>query len=707
MSAEGRAGSFVPEARDEDRAWVVLVPDPMEGSPALAPKVQESVLTIGDSCFGTRGVLEEADGAGSVLANGVYDESAEDVPVLLEGPGWTGLRLEATEDGQADHRLLDLRTGLLHRRRDADGLRTVRFSSLARPGTMVLRAEGQPGRLAAGPPLAAPVEDTGVAEGYPWASASAPHGGIVAAAAQRDEATAGRQVVERLAAYVADPLRTPPVEAAVDLLRTAEKVGFDDLLAEQRAAWAEVWEDCRVDVGGDPETELGVRYSVFQLVASTPTSGEAAVGARGLSGPGYAGHVFWDADVFVLPTLAAIRPEAARAMLEYRVNRLDAARRIAAEQGRAGARFPWESARDGFESTPKTMVDSKGNLVAIETAEQEEHIIADVAWAAWQYVCWTGDHEFRDGPGRPLITEGARYWASRVERDDAGRGHISRVIGPDEYHEGVDDNVYTNVMVRWHLNLAATLVEQDGIGGTADEAATWREIASSLVDNYDPETGRYEQFTGFYELEPYVVSEVLPAGAAADTILGREVTLVSQIVKQTDVLGLHFMVPDEVAEGSLQPNLDYYAPRTSHGSSLSPAVHAGLFAMAGRPQDGLELLRLATHLDLHNLNNTTAKGLHIATMGGLWQALAVGFGGLRVAPDGTLSVDPHLPPGWSHLALRVQVHGTRVQLTLRADAVEASTDGPMSLRLPDGSTHQVDAGTRRFVRTGREAWSAS
>ena len=249
-------------------------------------------------------------------------------------------------------------------------------------------------------------------------------------------------------------------------------------------------------------------------------------------------------------------------------------------------------------------------------------------------------------------------------------------------------------MARWNLRLAASLVESDGIDGTEREVARWRRIAAALVDNYDPATGRYEQYAGFEQLRPFIVSQVLDLPAAADTELGRNVTLVSQIVKQADVLMLHLMVPDEVAAGSLGPNLDFYAPRTSHGSSLSPAVHAGLFARAGRPDEGLQLLRLATHLDLRNLNDTTAKGLHIATMGGLWQALAFGFGGLRVA-NGVLSIDPRLPARWSQLGLRVRVGPSQ------GPAGAAARRGRGELRRP---RHRASA--RWWRPSGHIGWNA-
>jgi trehalose/maltose hydrolase-like predicted phosphorylase len=202
------------------------------------------------------------------------------------------------------------------------------------------------------------------------------------------------------------------------------------------------------------------------------------------------------------------------------------------------------------------------------------------------------------------------------------------VIGPDEYHEPVDDNAFTNVLARWNLRRAAAL---DGVD--AGERARWLALADALVDGYDRTSGLYEQFAGFFALEPLVIEEIAPRRPiAAELLLGADRTAAAQVLKQADVLMLHQLLPDEVAPGSVLPNLDYYEPRTAHGSSLSPAIHAGLFARAGRYGAALEALRMAARIDLDDLTGSTAGGLHLATMGGLWQALAFGFAGFARAP---------------------------------------------------------------------------
>jgi trehalose/maltose hydrolase-like predicted phosphorylase len=313
-----------------------------------------------------------------------------------------------------------------------------------------------------------------------------------------------------------------------------------------------------------------------------------------------------------------------------------------------------------------------GEVLDIATGDHEEHIVADVAWAASCYLDWTGDQAFAAGPGREILVETARYWASRIRVDPDRLGHIDGVIGPDEYHEDVADNAFTNGMARWNLRQAAAVT------GDA-EAADWRRLADVLVDGYDPATRRYEQFAGYFGLQPLIVADVAARRpVAADLLLGRDRVRASQLIKQADVLMLHYLVPDEVAADSLDANLDFYEPRTAHGSSLSPAVHAALLARAGRMTDALTALRIAARIDLDDLTGTTASGVHLATMGGLWQAIVFGFGGVRPCGD-VLIVDPHLPAHWRGVDINLCFRGTPLTLHLDRHGVDLRTEGPLAL----------------------------
>jgi trehalose/maltose hydrolase-like predicted phosphorylase len=396
--------------------------------------------------------------------------------------------------------------------------------------------------------------------------------------------------------------------------------------------------------------------------------------------------------------VVAMEPAVALAMLRYRLHRLPAARENARLRGYPGARFPWESAARGLDVTP-TVARLAGVPVRIETGQLEEHVTADIAWSAWCYANWTGDHGFLLGEAAPLLLETARYWAARGRNFRHGRYNIDRVIGPDEYHENVNDNAFTNVMARWNLRCAAVVGQHSG-RELAAEAELWRAIADGLVDRFDPGTGIYEQFDGYYRLDPVPVAELATAPVAADVLLGRATVAASQIIKQPDVLMAHHLVPEEVAPGSLAANLDFYGPRTAHGSSLSPAISAALTARAGRPDDSLELLRLAGVLDLDDLTGTTASGLHLAAMGGLVQAIIAGYAGVSVR-TGCVRVDPQLPQTWSSLEVRLRCLGRSLRLLVTAESVAVQTSDAIDISLAGGPLKHVEPG--RVHHLGRES----
>ena len=208
-------------------------------------------------------------------------------------------------------------------------------------------------------------------------------------------------------------------------------------------------------------------------------------------------------------------------MLEYRIRRLAPARRLAAARGLAGARFAWESAADGTEATPQWATDRQGRRVRIRTGELEDHIVADVAWAACRYVDWTGDTALLDGPGRALLLEGARYWTSRVRWDGGGRAHIDKVIGPDEYHDEVDDNAFTNVMARWNLRRAASLVERASCA-TTEEIQAWRRRGRRAGGRLRPRHRPIRAVRRVRRPEPLLIGELARPPVAADLLLGRE-----------------------------------------------------------------------------------------------------------------------------------------------------------------------------------------
>ncbi len=725
-----------------------------------------SWLCLADGFAGTRGGLEEdADGNDvHVFISGFYQVDKDGMERLVELPGW--VRLPLAYPVAEGIRFLDMRTGMLGRLALLPGgrfLATLRLANLANPGTGVLVAWGDA--------VSSPEAEVGsntilmdsklmrsnlgesvsctsgsfyipLEELYESASSASGAGLREGAGAAYVQAVSYRHSSEdpvtppgspdRLDTLPAAATMPQPVHASPpgspDCLDTLRRRGIKSLLDDQRSAWQQRWNHADIEIVGDPDMTRLLRFAIFHLISSVACSDEAPVGARGLSGPAYSGHVFWDSDVFVLPMLAATHPPSARAMLEYRLRRLDAARKAAMASGRSGLRFPWESAHDGRDVTPRSGMDEHGNIVPIRTGDMEEHITADVAWAAWQMASWTGKWHFLQGTGMPLLTETAMYWASRVQADSHGRFHIHKVIGPDEYHEDVDDNAYTNIMAAWNLRHGAELLARssrtgngtsdgDGDGNgdpdTASQIArhaqrlqylpaegsttprasyldaagglpeSWLEIANSIVDGYNPSTGLYEQFAGYCDLEPISIADLGKPPLAADLVLGRERLAKSQVIKQADVLMAYMLVPDELPAGTLETNLNFYLGRTAHGSSLSPGVHAGLLARAGRLDEAVEMLELACAIDVDDLTGTAGGGIHLANFGAIWQAVVTGFAGIRVSrPDDTaLHLDPHIPDNWEELKIHLLWHGNPLQIRCRPSEVEVICDKPISVQI--------------------------
>jgi beta-phosphoglucomutase family hydrolase len=734
--AEGGPGvAETPEGFPEpasDPAWVIEV----VGFDPVNERSVESWLTVANGRTGTRGSVEERseESDPATYIAGVYG-SAPQGRLLVCGPEWTRLRprvsgepLDFDRGDTLEHRrLLDLRHGMLFRfwRQHLNSGReatfhSVRFASLADRDVLVLEAT-----------LASHSKDLAVGDGVPplidtgalaRADARFEEDRTILGVGGRDGGAAAfgiwteerdghlRRIVAVTRAGIGE---VPPGEAADRSLAAARARGVADLRDRHRAAWLARWRDSDVLVDGDLELQRALRFGLYHLISSAdPETDLTSVGARGLSGRGYNGHVFWDTEVFILPFFIATHPETARSLLEYRYRTLDAARDRARSLGYRGALFAWESADTGEDVTPREGIGADGVPVRILTGEQEHHIAADIAWAVWRYWEATGDDAFLSAKGAEIILETARFWASRTTRDSDGRYHIEHVIGPDEYHEDVRDNAFTNVMARWTLERALELGQLlDAIEtGSADaltarlkiapdELADWRAVADRLVDGFDPETKLYEQFDGFFALEDVRAVDLAKRPFSADLVLGPERLHGAQVIKQADVLMLAHMLPEVVPNDVALANYRYYEPRTSHGSSLSPAIHAAVAARLGLMDDAMAYNRMAAAIDLGNGMGNAAQGVHVASMGGQWQAAAIGLGGMRARHD-ALHVDPILPDAVPRLRFVAHWRGSRVEVSVERDSLKLELDGPVRLAVAGHAPQRLDAGSYVARRDG-------
>ena len=439
-----------------------------------------------------------------------------------------------------------------------------------------------------------------------------------------------------------------PGKEALDKLKPRDSLGWRGVVAAHEAAWTSRWRCSDVEVDGDADAQHALRFALYHLnSAANPADERVSIGARALTGDDYHGHVFWDTEIFLLPFYTLTWPEAARALLMYRFHTLDGARAKAARMGWRGALYAWESADTGAEMTPEQVIGPDRQVIDVLCGKQEQHISADVAYAVWQYWQATGDEGFLLDAGAEIMLETGRFWSSRAQPEADGHCHIRGVIGPDEYHEHIDDNAYTNVMARWNirraLDVAALLRERwparwaslsSRLGLEDAELKQWRNVAETMATGLDPKTGLFEQFAGYFALEDIDLADYAGRSVPMDVVLGRERTQRSQVVKQADVVALLGLLPEEFAGDTATANFRYYEPRCGHGSSLSPAMHGLVAARLGDTEMALRFFRQTAAIDLADTHVAIDGGVHIAALGGVWMMAVFGFAGLSLRNDG-------------------------------------------------------------------------
>jgi len=439
-------------------------------------------------------------------------------------------------------------------------------------------------------------------------------------------------------------------------LAAARHTGWEGLRADQRRYLDEFWANADVEIDGDLELQQAVRFALFHTLQAGARAEQRAIGAKGLSGPGYDGHTFWDTERFVLPLLTYTVPKAAADALRWRAHTLELARDRARQLGLDGAAFPWRTIR-GQECS--------GYWPAGTAAF---HIGADIADAVVRYLAATDDAEFEEDAAVELLVETARLWRSLGHFDREGRFRIDGVTGPDEYSALADNNVYTNLLARKNLIAAADAVARqprraEVLGADPEEAAAWRAAAAAMFIPWDEELRVHPQSEGFTRHERWDFART-PADRYPLLLHAPYVELYrKQVVKQADlVLALHWCGDAFTAEERAR-DFAYYEALTVRDSSLSASTQAVIAAEAGHLELAYDYFAEAALVDLNDLQHNTIDGVHIASLAGAWIAAVAGFGGMRDY-QGRLSFAPRLPPAFPRLAFRLLFRGRRLRVEI-------------------------------------------
>jgi alpha,alpha-trehalose phosphorylase len=465
-----------------------------------------------------------------------------------------------------------------------------------------------------------------------------------------------------------------PVQAALEHLRALEWDAFDAHVASHCVNWREVWRHADIRIADQPDVEQALRFNAYHLRIAADHDPRTSVAARTLSGRGYQGHVFWDVEMFMLPFFVHAYPDIARQLLLYRHHTLDGARQRARAMGCRGACYAWESTVTGEDVTPRIIrLKTSGKEIPIHTGIQQIHVTAGVAHGLWRYWEATGDEEFLREAGVEMLAETARFWTSRCTREN-GAYHLHRVMGPDEYHYDVSDNAYTNRLARFNLEQAwraADWLQRRSprhwhelalrLALAPGEPGRWLRTARELYCPRPRSDGVIEQFSGFFGLEAYALPGEERLKPPVSRLFDAERVNRLQLLKQADVLMLLYLFSEDFSSEVVRANYDYYEPRTDHGSSLSPAIHAAVAARLGLREHAERYFHQSLSLDLSNRMGNSAAGVHAACMGGTWQALVFGLLGVRWTDAGVIVPDEAalLPDGWSSVEMELAWRGTR------------------------------------------------
>jgi kojibiose phosphorylase len=503
-----------------------------------------------------------------------------------------------------------------------------------------------------------------------------------------------------------------PIDAAVAHANRFLPGAVKEAVAAHVAEWESRWRDADVQIEGDEPLQRALRFSGYHLISSAnPEDDRVSIGARALTGEAYKGHVFWDTDIYMVPFFSFTHPPSARALLTYRYHTLPAAREKARSAGYRGAMYPWESADSGEETTPRFVIALNGEVIAVRNGDLENHITADVSYAVWNYWQVSADDDFFLQAGAEIVMETARFWASRGQVGDDGLYHIRHVIGPDEYHEDVDDNAFTNLMAAWNMTRGVETAEilqrrwperwrelAGRLNVTRPELESWSHLAANIYKPYNEKTRLFEQFTSYFSKEQIDLAAYEPRNAAMDVILGHDKIQHTNIVKQADVVMAMFLLWDQFAPEVREANFRYYEPRTGHGSSLSPSMHALVAARLADLPLAEKYLRQAAEIDLGNNMGNAAGGVHAAAIGGLWQAVVFGFAGVEVRGSG-LRFNPHLLPHWRRLSFPLQFRGRKLRVGMEPASVKIHIEEGGDLNVALG-------GGKEFLARARQSYVA-
>jgi trehalose/maltose hydrolase-like predicted phosphorylase len=472
----------------------------------------------------------------------------------------------------------------------------------------------------------------------------------------------------------------------------AVNLGYEILKTEHISVWDKIWDNSDVVIEGDEEAQLALRYSIYHLCSIAPrNTDKCGIPARGLSGQVYKGAAFWDTEMFMLPFFTFTDENVARNLIRYRINTLEGAKRKAAEFGKEGAFFAWESQETGDDACTLFNVSDifTGRPLRTYFKDKQIHVSADIVFAMWDYCRLTGDYSIlRDG-GLELMYECLWfYYTYSSFKPYKNRYELLDVVGPDEYHERVDNNAFTNKMVAHAANLFIEAIEKSRelYSTWFDEFVKEKTIgwAYDFAENmYVPQpnnNGVIEQFDGYFKMEDVHPEDLKKRELKENEYWGcHGLASTTRVLKQADVIMMLNVFRNEYSNGIKQINWDFYEPYTEHGSSLSACAYAIVAAGIGYTEWAYKYFMKTACVDLTGntkqyLGSLYIGGTHPAANGGAWNTAIFGFAGVSYTND-TLDISPRLPKNWSRVSFKLKWNKVQLNVNIESDKVTIKAMG--------------------------------
>lgn len=476
-----------------------------------------------------------------------------------------------------------------------------------------------------------------------------------------------------------------PVEKVFQELNRVQVGDYEKVLTAHKEFWEELWKHSEVQITGDEKAMQALNYSLYHLHSIAPRhTGSLSIPARGLSGQTYKGAVFWDTEMFMLDFFLFTDPDTAKTLLKYRIDTLDGAKKKAASYGYEGAFYAWESQEGGYDACSDYNVTDvfTGRPMRTFFKDKQVHISAAIVYGIFRYVEWTGDDSLFDKDGIRTVVECARFYCSLLtKRFGKSNYEICDVIGPDEYHERINNNGYTNRMAKYTLEKAAQLLQDMEASKNLPEEyqgmelqKVFREAAEHLYipqPQKDKEHDRViEQFDGYFQLEDASLDEVRGRLLHEKEYWGGAYGVAShtQIIKQADVVTWLNLFSREYSRDVLKANWEYYEPRTEHGSSLSAGMYAMLACKIGMPQKAYPFFMKSALADLRGGGKEWAGliyigGTHPAAAGAAYMTAIEGFAGIH-EEHGELVCEPNLPPQIEEMKFHIFYKKKEYEITI-------------------------------------------